>query len=495
MKDPYRTEFLSQLSLKYKSGTYYDSEEISLFLNFCFGFYNQKLRNKILEIESKELIFNILLKVEKLQKQGRSSNVVINEEALLYLLELTLENYHEGGKEIDAALFEGLEILCMEAFKYVWCSNASFYLFQDSTVLSIDLDDQLTPWSSNIFENQEEMARWFGIKSQRGDEIRDDISKAGELLEHCYKIFFSTLEQPFKEEFGFGISYVFKLFHEVLPKIRSINTPGNIPILEYWQLELGAKVDEISFEDFIRVLEGLSVHSDTHKMAPRKVWDYKQQVRFRNRPLVKIEFQNGSGFCFSPEFLKKRLVTLPEDLLLRYQERLPFEWNKPGIKLALSKLHTNLGEIWFEGKCLEVLTLLGLKAFKPKLGSFPKNIGPPDILAIHPSQDTLFVFECKLLDQEFESKGIRNQLDNFLKSNGYFEKLEQKCSWITTHFSSYHTLMRENLDGSKIEAIDKVVFCFLTYYPTHVEFFDKKIPTPTLVEFFFDWKKANGWPY
>jgi len=494
MKNPYRDELILELSNIYESKVYYDQTVISDILSFCFEFYNQRLVTKIRAYDSTELIKQVLFRIEQLQHLERNSEVVQSEEGLIYIIELALENFRFSGKKIgvnESSNIESHAVTCME---YTMAKSSHVTLFGEDSSLELNFNDY-DFLIHNANEKLDDCDLWFKSRNLKNIEFRSILDKKHDLTAFAWTQFCDFLNEPFQNEFGLTISNFVLRFIEVIQKYAPITDPGKLPCLHVNQLKDLAKYLQTSYPNILKLHEGLCLTPEIKSSSPRIPYSYTQEVRFRNRPLIKLPFAKSKAFYFSPTFLMRRLATFPENMLLRYNNRIPKEWIKEPIRLEMAKLHTNLGEVWFENLCLEFIQKSGLKAFKPTIKSFPD--GPPDILACFDDNSIIFIFECKLLDQEFEPSGIRNHISKFIeKPNEYIPKFIKKVNWATANLTKIKVMFNQNSIDLDLSQVKEINYCFLSYYPAHIEFFHNEIPIPTIFEFVDEFSKSKGkWPF
>ena len=494
MKNPFLEEIIKLLEQNFGSGTFTDKEEISSILKICSEFYFQKLDIETSKFDSKNLILRLIIKVDHLQLYERDQRVIQIEEALLLLIDLTLESYNESNSYISEVELDFLENLAVESLIYssAYASHSGIYKEQSSLTLNLENPDLY--FIHNVGLDLKGIDEWFRQRNFRNKELRSQFGDDFDLSQHSQIKFNMDLDKPFLNEFGIGICEFQLQLVELSQSYPEIENPNQVPSIGFDQIKLATRKSNLDFLKFIDLIDGLCISKDLKLKGKRKAWDYTQNERARNRPFVKIPNNNDFEYRFSPSLLAQRVIRLSEDIPLRYKERLPEEWKTDEIFKTVAHLHNKLG-LWFESKCLDILKSNDLQGFKPTANSFP--IGPPDIIAYSEKSTSISIFECKLLDQEFEARGIRNHISKFTDMpKGYIDKFSKKVQWAVENLSNIEEMFVKNAIHLDITKISKINFCFLTYYPAHIDFFYKDIPVPTVFEFSDKFSKNGGnWPF
>jgi hypothetical protein len=233
----------------------------------------------------------------------------------------------------------------------------------------------------------------------------------------------------------------------------------------------------------------------------REIWKPKQEYRAYRRGIFEVPHPTGMHFIFSKEMARESLLLLLSGVAFK---QLPPEWQSDTVNLAIETLSNEAGK-WFEQVVLENfanVNIFGAKSLNRGIGQgskrleIPSSVGEIDYLGYSSDEELLVVAECKMVRGKTEPRLFRDDISQFVTSNGsYFNKFEKKVAWIRTNMADVCNALSSIQTYEALVRPKQVVTVVVTYFPTIASCFTTQFPCVTIAECMMGYEINNKWPY
>jgi len=504
---------------KFKPGVYSDPTIINDIYQKFFSFYLNKLDNSLPFLYSKDWLVFTLFQYEKsgdiaekfkqnlLEESDNKywyKNGALYRQTADFLSEKMIEHSNELGENDLESLseFEYYDIawICSEyCVDYSSASNFSHMISQDDYCVEI-LPEGSYPYFVSKFDETRfhDCQKEYLIRANNDIVLRKKYFKSN-TFEHDIQKHVKSLDKPLKEFIGMSYSEMIYLLTRVHLSVSPITEPGKIPMIEKEQYfnQFSSK-GGFSLPAVEKVFDSVTLSKAKLKNEPRLIWNYKQQNRISKKPFLEITYKGNVRLLWSNHKLKDFFTLLNLDTTFK---NFPIELCNESVNKAIDLISNQAGS-WFESQLKELLNPLGIygqtsvkKLKSMKLGmSICCSAGEIDFIGISPIDNSIVIFECKMLNSAFEVRGFRQTRDKFLKGKDSFvNKLAKKINWVFDNFDTIKSILCE-IHGVDEKKINRKVCCsFITYFSSMAPCFFDSFPSLSLVNFIDKYKHAGKW--
>lgn len=497
----------------YPVGTYSDPDACNNMFKSMFRFYEAELDALLPQIATAWWIGGIiyqyeqsgkishLYKTQKLSDEDAAywrENGALVRKAFDFLLEklavLGEIDTIETSPKSQIPAYEKALICAQHCVEYSAASNFTHMIIPDATTIKIHPKGSGRNLEHIVNESVDRILRAYRIQNDHEVAIRDQY------MDHSndpfdFQIHNQIIEEPFQKTFNMTYAEFQAVVITLVKASKEITDPGKAPM----------SIKQTSIENISEYLGIPSEHVATvlgllilDKSIPRQLWDSKQFNRINKRPYLEFQSRGRTVLMWSHSKIGEYLRLLDEDLAFN---RVPYGWDAKPLRAAITTISNNTGT-WFEKTAIPPLEKLGFKGRAISNNAFKRfkhinfDCGQIDYLAYHVESGCMAIFEFKMIDTGFDAFGIRQVRSKFLEGpKAYVPIFEKKIAWVNNNIDFIREYFRLEFNIVIPTEIIRVKSSFITYYPTPLELFNKKIPCKSLITFVDDCRINGVWPY
>jgi hypothetical protein len=510
-----RQEAEKHLRIKFVPGIYRSLTDINKIIHHQFQFYDTKLSELLPQLASRDFLefllfqFNCASDIENLFRQGNLSPEQGENwkkleptfrRAIKYMAECIVQ-LQPGDEPVFhheqlLSLGEKAWICAEEMVQMYILSDQTYYLFPDDTIFTILPPGEELYYSHEIKKNFSDLLKRSVSDVQNRSRFVPDPSFIFDLKRHD-----QILGNTFDEFIGTSYLTAINFLHQMIQNCKP--SPGGFPI-PFMHKEKTVKAFAEQFKISIpiasKIIDGFSITKQKLEYEDPKVFRPKREYRAYRRAFFQMSHSTGEHFTFSTSMANENLTLLMKESIFGH---FPSEWLNQEIKSALGKLSNEAGA-WFEKIVADNLRQLGFlgRNYKNTIGfgsdqiQIPADVGQIDYLGYLPSENLILIVECKLVNDSFEPKYFRDELESFIYSNNsHVKQLRRKSDWLRTNLNlickalSSCNHIRTNVTPKTIAG------AFITFLPAFATYFINDYPCISITELRMDFEKNGHWPY
>lgn len=386
----------------------------------------------------------------------------------------------------------------------VACAEQAAHLAQESDMVhTIFPDDAVV----TVYENGplqfkiKATGKHEGWADRYHDRIRRDREYRSEVIEgppfdfhtETHRLY---LDRPFMEAFGADYAHFIEALRQTIDGSRPSLHPDALSTLFIPQEKLVQELHRASsmpVEAIKRALAGFTVTAENLKKEGRVLHKPKQAHRALRRGFFLMPHASGPHLAFSHAMARENLIHMCGSVAF---QRLPPEWQAPGIQAGLIALSKEAGQ-WFERQLARQLRRLGYSGGRAlrQVGQadqslpIPGDVGEIDFLGIDLTRRVIVVAEAKMIKGGIEPAFWRKEVDEFVKdADSYANRFRKKVAWVSIHRDKISAALG-GPSGCQI------AFALVTLYPSVVQEFLPDMRCVSITELVLDHERARQWPY
>ncbi len=510
-----RFEAEQNLRIKFKPGVYTTSDDINQILQHQFQFYETKLSQLLPQLASRDFLefllsqFNCSTEIENLFQEGRLSHEQGQRwkeleptfrRAIKYMAEciVQLQPDEEPSAKEEQLLSLGEEAWrCAEEMVQMYIlSDQTHYLFHDDTIFTIFPPGEELYYSHEIKKDFSDLLKRSVSDVQNRSRFVPDPSFIFDLKRHD-----QILRNAFDELVGTSYLTAINFLHQIIQNCKP--APGGFPIPFMHKektVKAFAEQFKISMSIASKIIDGFSITKQKLESEDPKVYKPKREYRAYRRAFFQMPHSTGEHFTFSTSMANENLTLLMKESIFGH---FPSEWLSQQIKSALGKLSNEAGS-WFEKIVADNLKQLGFlgRGYKDTIGfgsdqiQIPADVGQIDYLGYLPSENLLLIVECKLVNDSFEPKYFRDELQSFIYSNNsHVKQLRRKSDWLRTNLNLICKALSSCNHIKTTVHPQKIAGAIITLLPAFATYFINDYPCVSITELRMNFEKCGHWPY
>ena len=387
----------------------------------------------------------------------------------------------------------------------VACAEQAAHLAQESDMVHTIFPDDavVTVYESGPLQFKiKAMGKHEGWSDRYHDRIRRDREYRSEVIEgppfdfhtETHRLY---LDRPFMEAFGADYAHFIEVLLTTIRGCRPSLHPDALPTLLIPHKKLVQELHHLSsmpIEAIKRALAGFTVTAENLKKEARALHKPKQVHRALRRGFFLMSHANEEPhLAFSYEMAMGNLTHLCGSVAF---QRLPPEWQAPGIRDGLIALSKEAGQ-WFEKQLARQLRRLGYSGSRAlrqvsqgeRSLPIPGDVGEIDFLGIDPVRRVIVVAEAKMIKGGIEPAFWRKEVDEFVKdADSYANRFRKKVAWVAENRDEISAI----LGGPPL---CQIAFALVTLYPSIVQEFLPDMRCVSIAELVLDHERARQWPY
>lgn len=487
------------LGQRFKPGSYVGKDQANPIIKNLFQFYDQKLREFIPLIASRDLVDFLLFQYDETTDILHGNGILdLNERrdwqhveplfrrAIKYIVELVCIEQKAGKPRLskeDTLVATEIALVCAEtAADLAEMSNRVFGVFPNDCLVIVHED--FNPELISI----EITGKYAGYDQRYFDRVRKDRESRDRFikLESQFDVHTDRHAEYLDAAFlsSFGISYA--LFIAGIRAVIEGAQPagkGHFPTLFIRRNEVIRQLGESGRppETIEAMLRGFTVLPEELVNDNRVLWNAKQQSRAYRRGFFSLPDETGEHLAFSRDMAKESMVHLVTGVCF---QKLPREWMTSEVSNALAALSNAAGD-WFEEIICENLRSLGYEGGRVKGAlrkglnflAIPSEVGDLDFLGFNPIRREILLVEAKMTSIGLDAQFWRDDIQQFVSGKKpYADQLRRKRKWVMENLEAIQRLV-----GAPSDCI--VDSRILTLYPCIATEFIGDLRCESITEF------------
>jgi hypothetical protein len=511
-----RFEAAKHLRIKYKQGVYTTSVDINQILQHQFQFYETKLSQLLPQLASRDFLefllyqFDCSTEIENLFRKGKLSHEQGQRwkelqptfrRAIKYMAECIVQ-FQPGEEPIVSgeqllSLVEAAWRCAEELVQMYILSDQTYYLFPNDTVFTI-----FPPGEELYYSHEIKKDYYSDLQKRKVSDVKNRSRFVpGPSFVFDLKRHDQILGNAFNELVGTSYLTAINFLRQIIQNCKP--TPGEFPIPFMHReetIKVFAEQFKISVPVASKIIDGFSITKQKLESEDPKVFKPKREYRAYRRALFQMPHSTGEHFAFSASMANENFTLLIKESIFGH---FPSEWLNQNVKSALGKLSNEAGS-WFEKIVADNLKQLGFfgSGFKDSIGigsdqiQIPAEVGQIDYLGYLPSESLLLAAEYKLVDDSFEPKYFRDELQDFIYSdNAHIKQLRRKSDWVRANLNLICKALSSCNHIRTTVRPQKVAGAIITLLPAFATYFINDYPCVSITELRMNFEKSGHWPY